>query len=193
MERISSSAKTTDAWASTPATRATGGPQGIGVAVAFDWAFAVQMIVMPIVRLILASLGFIMQPSIQAAMLIGPLLIAILFATLGEGLRRGRIWARIAQLVISVLGSLAGIGTAVLAILSPAPGKYLLFVPALILLIIPPIMLWRLSRPVTAHWFKTVSSDEARKRHGGAWPWLILLWSIIGGTTVALADSLMMR
>lgn len=44
--------------------QATSGPQGIGVAVAFDWAFALQMVVMPIVQTILGSLGVIRPPHI---------------------------------------------------------------------------------------------------------------------------------
>jgi len=31
-----------------------------------------------------------------------------------------------------------------------------------------------------------VTSEEARKRHGGSWIWKIALWSIVGGSLVAL-------
>jgi len=34
-----------------------------------------------------------------------------------------------------------------------------------------------------------VTSSEARKRHGGAWPWLILIWSIVGGVLQAIAAT----
>ncbi len=169
------------------------GPQGIGVAVAFDWAFALQMVVMPIVQTILGSLGVIKPPHIQVGTVVGPLVIAAIFALLGEGLRSGRNWARIVQLVISSLGSLGGIGGLFLAIPALGRGNYLLLVPVLVLLIVSPIIVWRLSRPVTAQWFKTVSSADARRRHDGAWPWLILIWSLIGGVVVALSASLMQR
>ena len=173
--------------------QATSGPKGIGVAVAFDWAFALQMVVMPIVQLILGSMGIIKPPHLQIPTVVGPLIIAALFAALGEGLRSGRGWARIVQLVLSSLGFLAGIGTLVIAIPALGHGNFLPLVPALILLIISPIIVWRLSRPATGQWFKTVSSVNARRRHGGAWPWLILIWSLVGGTLVALSASLMQR
>jgi len=173
--------------------QATSGPQGIGVAVAFDWAFALQMVVMPIVQSILGSQGIIKPPHIQVATVVGPLIIAAIFAALGEGLRSGRGWARIVQLVISSLGFLGGIGALFLAIPALGHGNYLPLVPALILLIVSPIIVWRLSRPVTGRWFKMVSSADARRRHGGAWPWLILIWSLVGGVLVALSASLMQR
>lgn len=173
--------------------QATSGPQGIGVAVAFDWAFALQMVVMPIVQTILGSLGVIRPPHIQVGTLVGPLIIAAIFAVLGEGLRSGQGWARIVQLVISSLGFLAGIGVLLSALPALGRGNYLPLVPALILLIVSPIILWRLSRPTTGRWFKTVSSADARRRHGGAWPWLILIWSLIGGVVVALSASLTAR
>lgn len=172
---------------------AMSGPQGIGVAVAFDWAFALQMVVMPIVQTILGSLGVIRPPHIQVGTVVGPLVIAVIFALLGEGLRSGRGWARIVQLVISSLGTLGGVGGLFLAIPALGRGNYLLLVPVLILLIVSPIIVWRLSRPATAQWFRTVSSADARRRHGGAWPWLILIWSLISGIVVALSASLMQR
>ncbi len=171
----------------------TGGPQGIGVAVAFDWALALQIVVMPIIQSILGSQGIIKPPNLQVVTVVGPLIIAAIFAALGEGLRSGRGWARIVQLVLNSLGFLGGIGLLFLAIPALGHGNFLPLVPALILLIVSPIIVWRLSRPVTGRWFKIVSSADARRRHGGAWPWLILIWSLVGGMLVALSASLMQR
>jgi hypothetical protein len=50
-----------------------------------------------------------------------------------------------------------------------------------ILVIFSPLIVWRLSRPSTARWFKNVTVAEARKRHGGKWVWFIALWAIVGG------------
>jgi hypothetical protein len=65
-------------------------------------------------------------------------------------------------------------------------GNYWTLVPAFILLVISPLIAWRLSRPETGKWFANVTSAEARKRHGGSWVWWIALWSIVGGSLVAL-------
>jgi hypothetical protein len=58
------------------------------------------------------------------------------------------------------------------------------------LLIFSPLIAWRLSRPVTKQWFATVNSKDARRRHGGLWPWLILLWAIAGGVLQAIASTI---
>ncbi|MBO0796332.1 MAG: hypothetical protein J2P36_36030, partial [Ktedonobacteraceae bacterium] len=60
-------------------------------------------------------------------------------------------------------------------------------VTEIILVIISPLIVWRLSRPATARWFKSVSVTEARRRHGGSWVWFIALWAIVGGVLQTLA------
>jgi len=49
------------------------------------------------------------------------------------------------------------------------------------------VVVWRLSRSSTAHWFRMVTVAEARKRHGGTWVWFIALWAIIGGVLQTIA------
>ncbi len=166
-------------------------PQGIGMAVVFDWAFAVQLLIIPYIPLLLGSLGLIKPMSFQPGAVIITLVAAIAFAALGEGVRRGVRWTRIVQIVWNTLGFLGGIGALFVGVQASRQGNYGILVPALVLLIFSPIIVWRLSRPATRQWFRTVTRAEARRRHGGSWPWLILIWSVAGGVIVELASTLL--
>jgi hypothetical protein len=166
-------------------------PKGIGMAVAFDWGLTVELLLIPILSIILGSSTFSKQTSMGSTIaIITSFLIswtiAALFAVFGEGIRRGWRWTRPVQIVGNTIGFFGGIVLLVQVWNGVKEGNYWPAVPAFILLIISPIIAWRLSRPVTGKWFATVTSAEARKRHGGSWVWLIALWSIVGGSLVAL-------
>ncbi len=163
-------------------------PQGIGMAVAFDWGLAVQVLLTPFLPLILGNAGPFKQlklnPGPTAAIsFVVALPAVLLLVVFGEGIRRGWRWTRPVQIIANALLTLAGIP----ALLGLLQGSYWRTVPAVILLIFSPLIAWRLSRPATAQWFATVTSAEARKRHGGLWIWLILIWSVVGGILEAVS------
>ena len=170
-------------------------PQGIGMAVAFDWGLAVQILVAPLLPLFLGNTSYFkafkLSPSLTAA---ASFLISLPFAALlaifGEGVRRGWRWTRPVQIVINSLGFLGGFATLPGLWQGSKSGNYWSLVTAVILLIFSPLIALRLSRPVTKRWFAIVSSKDARRRHGGSWPWLILLWAIAGGVLQAIASAI---
>lgn len=176
-------------------------PQGIGMAVAFDWGLAVQMLVMPLLPLFLPNLVPIRSTGMRLpALKLGPLPtsitpflvslpLVVLFAVFGEGVRRGWRWTRPVQIVVNTLGFVGGFATLGNVWQGSKTGNYWSLVTSVILLIFSPLIAWRLSRPATGRWFAAVSSAEARKRHGGAWPWLIAIWSVVGGVLQAIAAS----
>ncbi len=160
------------------------------MAVAFDWGLTVELLLIPILTVFLGSPFLSKQSPISPKFAIIFTFLfswafAALFGIFGEGVRRGRRWTRPIQIVGNTLGFIGGFALLVQLFNNIKVGNYWTLVPAFILLIISPLIAWRLSRPETAHWFKTVTSQEARKRHGGSWVWWIALWSIIGGTLVA--------
>jgi hypothetical protein len=158
-------------------------PKGIGMAVAFDWGLTVELLLIPILSIVLGA------PAAKFTIIISFLMywaIAALFGVFGEGIRRGWRWTRPVQIVGNAIGFLGGFVLLIPAWNGIKAGTYWTLVPAFILLVISPLIAWRLSRPETARWFKAVTSLEARKRHGGSWVLWIALWSIVGGTLVAL-------
>jgi hypothetical protein len=166
-------------------------PKGIGMAVAFDWGLTVELFLIPILMVFLGSPIFSKQTSMTSTIttiftFLISWIIAALFGVFGEGVRRGWRWTRPVQIVGNTIGFLGGFVLVVQLVNGIKIGNYWTLVPAFILLIISPLIAWRLSRPETARWFKAVTSQEARKRHGGSWVLWIALWSIVGGTLVAV-------
>ncbi len=167
-------------------------PQGIGMAVAFDWGLAVQIAISPFLMQNLGSIGIVKslklsQPLATALFILISLPFAALLAIFGEGIRRGWRWTRPVQIGFNALGFIGGIASLFRVVQSVKTGNYWPTVTAVILLIFSPLIAWRLSRPATAKWFANVTSSEARQRHSGLWPWLILIWSIVGGVLQAIA------
>lgn len=167
------------------------GPQGIGMAVAFDWGLVVQLLFLPILSLILGRTGPFslpgLTPTLGALVLFGVSLpFVALLAIFGEGVRRGWRWTRTVQIVANVLLFLGGLFMLIDLWQSIQHGNYWPLVTTVILVIFSPLIVWRLSRKSTARWFATVSSAEARQRHGGAWPFYIALWAIVGGVLQCL-------
>lgn len=167
-------------------------PQGIGMAVAFDWGLAVQILATPF---LITFFGFsspvegidLSSTLARALSFIVVLPFAILLVLYGEALRRGRDWARKIQIVANATLTLVGIATIVSLYRGIKSGNFWPIVTEVILLIFSPLIAWRLSRPVTARWFKTVTSADARKRHGGIWIFYIALWALVGGVLQAIA------
>src|SRR5256885_9264170 len=128
-------------------------PQGIGMAVAFAWGLAVQILVTPFLPLFLPNTGFFKAFKLSPALTIAvSFLISLPFVALlaifGEGIRRGWRWTRPVQIVINSLGFLGGF--------APWPGLWhgskegnssTLETTATLLTLSPPIA-WRLRRPV---------------------------------------------
>ena len=168
-------------------------PQGIGMAVAFDWGLAVQILVLPFLPLFLGNASFFKALKLSPTLtIVVSSLLSLPFAALvvifGEGLRRGWRWTRPIQMGFNLLLFLVGFTSLASLWQGSKEGNYWPLVPTIILLIFSPLIAWRLSRPATKQWFATVDSAAARKRHGGLWPWLILLWAIAGGLLQAIAS-----
>ncbi len=167
------------------------GPKGIGMAVAFDWGLAVQILSMPLLSLLTGKPGFFnlhQGPAMTALIsFVAALPFAALFALFGEGVRRGWRWTLPIQIIFNTLGFIAGIAGLLNLYQSIRQGVYWSIVTSVILLIFSPLIAWRLSRPETRRWFATITSAVARRRHGGMWPIYIALWALVGGTLQALA------
>src|SRR5207244_12208796 len=113
--------------------------------------------------------------------------LACIPALVGEMIRRGRNWALRIQIVANVLHSLVGIFSLVNLYRSIRAGNFWPLVTEAILVIISPLIVWRLSRLATARCFKPATVAEARQRHGGMWVWFIALWATVGGVLQTVA------
>jgi hypothetical protein len=166
-------------------------PGGIGMAVAIDWGLTVQILLTPILSLFRPSSQMIPglnRPLGNVLAFVLALLFACIFVLFGEMLRRGHNWARWIQIVFNALLSVGGLALLYNLYRSITVGKFWPLVTEIILIIISPLIVWRLTRPSTARWFKAVTVADARRRHGGRWVWFIALFAIIGGVLQTLAS-----
>lgn len=165
-------------------------PQGIGMAVAFDWGLAAQILLMPIVFMFFGPSnatkisGF--SPN-NILLSVISVLVGIGIVLFGEMIRSGRNWALRIQIGVNALLTLVGLLSLVRVYQGIRVGDFWPVVTAVILLVFSPLIVWRLSRPATILWFKNVPAAAARKRHGGMWVVFIALWAIVGGILQILA------
>ncbi len=166
------------------------GPQGVGMAVAFDWGLAAQILVTPTTTLLLGMPGLFKQLGPLEGTLLSTVIslpVVGLLAVFGEGVRRGWRWTRPIQAVANTVLFLGGLVLIPTVITSIGRGNYWPLVTDVILLIFSPLIAWRMFGKRSKQWYDTVSSVAARKRHGGAWPFLISAWAAVGGILQAIA------
>lgn len=165
-------------------------PQGIGMGVAFDWAITVELMAIAVGRwteLINARGLAPAQNDARFHEVFALILVSALPFALGEGLRRGYRWAWLIQLAANAVGSIGGL------LLIPGTVKALSqsdvwpLIPTLVLVILSPLIVWRLSRPTTRAWVARGNRAEALRRHGGLWLLQTCAPCSVGGILVALA------
>ena len=177
---------------------AAANPRGIGTVVAVDWAIAAELALYAVVIALGVGPGadiarqFAPQGGVALVMAaLAALAAGVPLFVLGEALRRGRELARRLQLLFNAALFVAGL------ILLPEGISRLVrtrrfggLTPPLYMIVLSGVILWQLTRPQTRAWFGAVSSEEARRRHGGA-RWLLptVLVAIVGGASVTF-DSL---
>lgn len=166
-------------------------PQGIGMAVAFDWGLAVQIFITPLFSVLhqstLGNIPGLNSPFGTVLFFVAAWLVTFGLVVFGEMVRRGRNWTRWIQIIANTLLSLVGIVSLVNLYQGIQARDFWPFVTEVILVIFSPLIAWRLSRPTTGRWFQAVTVSEARKRHGGSWVWFIALWAIVGGVLQTFA------
>lgn len=179
--------------APTPADYAApAGPRGIGTAVAFDWGLTAQLTI----EALSLALGIGPESAMAGHAPVARFGMAALFLVfaaitfaLGEGVRRGRRLIWMFQIAINTVIFLAGFPVLISGIQGLGQGQVGGLIPPLIMLTASPAAAILLSSKRTRSWIATTTSAEARKRHGGKWPWLIAIWAIIGGALVAFSGS----
>jgi hypothetical protein len=177
--------------AAAPQAAAAKGPGGIGTGVAFDWALATQIGIDGVFFVLGVGPGSSVagQPLVaRLALALASLVAAAIVFTQGEALRRGRRIARIIQIVANSLLVIVGLVNLPGLPSSLQQKQFGSLVVEVVLLIVSPLIVWLLTRKRTRLWFATVTSAEARARHGGRWLLWMVLYAILGGVAVAFAS-----
>jgi hypothetical protein len=153
--------------------------------VVLDWALAAQLVTQGI-----AGLGGHLGQSGGVRGLAGLLAAAAVAALLGEALRRGVPAARPIQMGFCALLALSG----VLGLVRLATGHGISHGRVLSLVVVltfAPFIVWRLSLPRTARWFRqTRGRGGAPRLSGPGWVTTLVAWSGAWGVLVAWSQSL---
>jgi hypothetical protein len=154
------------------------------VAVVFDWALTAQLTTQAVAALT-GHLGVARDPLAVA----GRIAAALLLLGLGEGLRRGVRWVRVAQLAI--MGLITALGVATAALLVAGRGDRSQVPSAVIELTYAPWLVWRLASAGTAAWFAQARGRGGAPRTSGAgWVVVLAAWAVGWGVGVAWSQSL---
>src|SRR5260221_13898148 len=108
-----------------------------------------------------------LNPATRSAGVVGFLLVAAAFFALGEALRRGRYLAWALQLAFAILLLAVGVFQLIGTIEDIRRGHVPTLAPAVVLILVNPVLVWLFTRPRTPAWFRSVSAAEAAARPGG--------------------------
>ncbi|HEY7835743.1 MAG TPA: hypothetical protein VIG30_19395, partial [Ktedonobacterales bacterium] len=162
---------------------------GIGTGVAFDWGLSAELLTFAALFAAgkMGGGGVPAGPGGRALGTVGSVVGAALTFALGEGLRRGRRPAWLAQVALNTLALPAGFILLPGTIADLRQGHVGSSVPTAILLFVGPALVWLLTRPRTRAWLRATTPAQASARHGGRWLVGIGAYALVGGVAVALA------
>ena len=114
---------------------------------------------------------------------------ALLAFAFGELVRRGVSRTRRLVVALGVALTLAGVASVPATVRDIHHGFYWSAVPTAILITVAPLMAqWMHSAP-SRNWFGSVTSDVARRRHGGIWVTTLAVVAVGSGLLVAYAEA----
>jgi len=164
------------------------GPRGVGLSVGVLWGVAVQLVAQGSARL--AGSGvFSSSGGGRVLPAAGAFVAASLALALGELVRRGVGLSR--RLVVGLGLALTVLGVASLpgTVRDLGRGFYWPAVPTAILVTIAPLLAVWMHSARSRTWFAVVTSDVARRRHGGVWVATLAVIAVGSGLLVAYAEA----
>jgi hypothetical protein len=172
----------------------SGKPAGVGLSVAFIWALAAQMLTSVFLVLLFGMQGFSASQAPTGAdivLALGYVSAMAILIIIGEGLRSGRLWSWWIVVLLSGALSLGGLALLPGTIQALKQGDGWTLWAQIIILTLPPVILFRLLQPRTRQWYAHVSPAAARARHNApAWLATIIGCATVGGVLTAIFERL---
>ena len=164
------------------------GPRGVGLAVGLLWGVAVQLVAQGSSRLASSTL-FASGGGGRVTTAVGAFAAASLAFAFGELVRRGVARTRRAVVVLGVALTAAGLVSLPGTARDIGDGRWWPAVPTAILVTIAPLMAFWMASARSRDWFGSVTSDVARRRHGGVWIATLAVVAVVSGLLVAYAEA----
>jgi hypothetical protein len=172
----------------------TAKPVGIGLSVAFIWALAAQMLTSVFLVLFFGTQGFNAsrgRTGTDFVFALGYLSAMVVLIIIGEALRSGRRWSWWLMVVLAVGLTLGGLVLIPSTIDTLTHGDAWALWAQVIILTLPPYILYRLLQPGTRQWYAHVSPVAARARHSAPkWLATIIGCAVAGGVLTAMFERL---
>lgn len=164
------------------------GPRGVGLSVALLWGVSAQLLAQGCSRLAGSDL-FAPTGDGRALASAGAFAATLVAFALGESVRRGVEWSR--RLVVALALALTAVGVASLpgSVRDLAHGFLWSALPTVILLTVAPLMALWMHSARSRSWFHLVTSEIARRRHGGVWVTTLALVAVVSGLLVAYTEA----
>ena len=160
----------------------------MGLSVGLLWGVSVQLVAQGSSRLagsgVFASGGG--SRALSAAGAFAAALVALVF---GELVRRGVRWSRRLVVGLGIALTVVGIASLYGTARDIGRGFYWSAVPTAILITIAPLMALWMHSARSRSWFDSVTSDVARRRHGGVWVVTLAVIAVGSGLLVAYAEA----
>jgi len=163
-------------------------PRGVGLSVALLWGVSVQLIAQGWSRLVGSDL-FAPTGGGRGLASAGAFSGAVIAFAFGECVRRGVGWSR--RVVVALGLALTALGIASLpgSVRDLEHGLVWSTVPTAVLLTVAPLMAVWMHSACSRSWFRLVTSEIARRRHGGVWVATLVLVAVVSGLLVAYAEA----
>jgi len=114
---------------------------------------------------------------------------ALVAFAFGESVRRGVGWSRRLVVVLGLALTVLGVASLRGTVRDLEQGFVWSAVPTGILLTIAPLMAVWMHSARSRSWFRLVTSEVARRRHGGVWVATLALVALVSGLLVAYAEA----
>jgi heme exporter protein D len=164
------------------------GPKGVGLSVGLLWGVSVQLVAQGFSRLA-SSTVFASGGGGRVLAAVAAFAGASLAFVFGELVRRGVGRTRRLVVVLGVALTVAGVASLPGTARDIGHGFYWSAVPTAILVTIAPLMALWMHSTRSRHWFDSVTSDVARRRHGGVWVVTLAVVALGSGLLVAYAEA----
>jgi hypothetical protein len=172
----------------------TAKPVGVGLSVAFIWALAAQMLTSVFLVLFFGTQGFDTShgpTGADFALALGYLSAMVVLLIIGEALRSGRRWSWWFMIVLAGGLTLVGLVLIPSTIDALTHGDAWPLWAQIIILTLPPYILYRLLQPGTRQWYAHISPAAARARHNAPkWLATIIGCAVAGGVLTAIFERL---
>ena len=165
------------------------GARGVGLTVALLWGVSVQLIAQGLSHLAGSTLFAAHSGRNGSLAAAASFFGGSVAAAFGEAVRRGHERSRKLAVALAAALTVAGLVSLPRTLADLRRGFIWPSIPTLVLLTIAPLIAVWMHSSRSRAWFAATTSEDARVRHGGVWPFVLAAIAVASGLLVAYAEA----